>query len=383
MADFRFRVPAETYMGTDSLLKLPSLLSSYGADRVLVVADPLLHESRSVDRVLALLGDRGIQAILFDEVPEGATTSTAEDILRLARGSRANGIVGLGGVRVLSLGRAVAGSAIGSISLDEWIDGTLPVGKPIPYVSIPTTYRDPFLLTDECALVDARGRRIRVVAAPPGTTRAVVLDPSLSTGLFPKMAASCMLDILLEAIEGFVSARSNFYSDVLLERAVATAARCVDDFQSRPDDPSVRIEALRAAFLTGAGLASSSLGLGTAIVLALNARFQVPKASLSAVVLPYILEWAAKSRLEKVAALAPLLGENVTDLTTEEAAVKSVESVRSRLGLLKIPSRLKDFDLELERLVETAEHARTLDMTNHLPRTVSADDVFDIIKTAY
>jgi len=180
-----------------------------------------------------------------------------------------------------------------------------------------------------------------------------------------------------------VSARANFYSDVLLERAVGIAVRCVDAFQSRPDDPSVRLDALRAAFLTGAGLASSSLGLGTAVVLALNARFQVPKASLSAVVLPYILEWASKSRLEKVAALAPLMGEDVADLSTAEAAVKSVESVRTRLGLLKIPSRLKDFDLELERLVETAEHARTLDMTNHLPRTVSMDDVFDIMKTAY
>lgn len=383
MADFRFRVPAETYMGPDSLLKLPSLLKSYDADRVLVVADPMLHEARAVDRVLALLEDRGAKAILFDEVPDGATTSAAEDILRLARGSRANGVVGLGGVRVISMARAVAAAAAGTASLDDWIDGSPPTCRPVPFVSIPTTYRDPFLLTDECALTDARGRRVRVLAAAPGTTRAVILDPSLSTGLFPKAAASCMLDILLQAIEGFISVRANFYSDVLLERAVGIAAGCVDAFQSRPDDPSVRADALRASFLAGAGLAASSLGLGTAVVLALNARFQVPKASLAAVVLPYILEWASKSRLEKVAALAPLLGEDVADLTTAEAAVKAVESVRTRLGLLKIPSRLKDFDLELERLVETAEHARTLDMTNYLPRTVSTDDVFDIMKTAY
>ncbi|HOX11525.1 MAG TPA: iron-containing alcohol dehydrogenase [Spirochaetia bacterium] len=383
MADFRFRVPAETYMGPDTLLKLPSLLASYGSDRVLVVADPMLHEARAVDRVLALLEDRGSKAILFDEIPDGATTASAEDILRLARGARANGVVGLGGVRVLSAARAVAASAAGTASLDDWIDGTPPTCRPLPYISVPTTYRDPFLLTDECALTDARGRRARVLAASPGTTRAVILDPSMSTGLFPKAAAACMLDVLLQAIEGFVSARANFYSDVLLERAVALAASCVDAFQTRPDDPAVRADALRASFLTGAGLASSSLGLGTAVVLALNARFQVPKASLAAVVLPYMLEWASKSRLEKVAALAPLLGEDVSELTTAESAVKAVESVRTRLGLLKIPSRLKDFDLELERLVETAEHARTLDMTNHLPRTVSTDDVFDMMKTAY
>ncbi|HSV56349.1 MAG TPA: iron-containing alcohol dehydrogenase, partial [Magnetospirillaceae bacterium] len=376
-------VPAEIHLGPDTLLKLPGILSASGADRVLLIADPLLNESRSVDRILALLEDRGIQAILFDEVPAGCTSSTAEDVLRLARGSRAMGVVAAGGVRVLSLARVVAAVAEGSSTLDEWMDGTPPYCRSLPLVTIPSTYRDPFLLTDGCVLTDARGRRVRVLSAPSGTTRAVILDPSMSAGLFPKAAAARMLDLILQAVEGYVSARASFYSDILLERAVETACRCLDAFLIRPEDPAVRMDALRASFLTGAGLAASSLGLGTSVVLALNARFQVPKSSLAAVVLPYILEWASRSRLEKVAALAPRLGEDVSDLTTAESAAKAVESIRTRLGKLKIPSRLKDFDLELERLVEAAEHARTLEMTNHLPRTVSSDDVFDLMKTAY
>ncbi len=70
----------------------------------------------------------------------------------------------------------------------------------------------------------------------------------------------------------------------------------------------------------------------------------------------------------------------------EEAATKAalaIEALRTRLGVLKIPSRLKDFDLSLERLVETAETARRFDFMNFLPRAMTVDDVFDFIKTVF
>jgi alcohol dehydrogenase len=127
----------------------------------------------------------------------------------------------------------------------------------------------------------------------------------------------------------------------------------------------------------------SAPGIGTALSYAINAHYPVPKASLAAILLPYSMESASKSRLEKIAALCPLLGEDATDLAAADAAAKSVEWLRTRLGLLKIPSRLKDFDLSLDRLVETARDARELDFVNYLPRAVSVDDVFDFVKMAY
>lgn len=60
-----------------------------------------------------------------------------------------------------------------------------------------------------------------------------------------------------------------------------------------------------------------------------------------------------------------------------------VEWLRTKLGQLKIPSRLKDFDLSLDRLVDTARDARELDFMNYLPRAASVDDVFDFMKSAF
>jgi alcohol dehydrogenase len=95
------------------------------------------------------------------------------------------------------------------------------------------------------------------------------------------------------------------------------------------------------------------------------------------------MEVAAKSRLEKVAALASFFGEDLAESSPQEAASKAVEWLRTRLGLLKVPSRLKDFDLVLDRMVESARDARELDFMNYLPRAASVDDVFDFAKTAF
>jgi len=53
------------------------------------------------------------------------------------------------------------------------------------------------------------------------------------------------------------------------------------------------------------------------------------------------------------------------------------------MGLLKVPARLKEFDLSLDRLVPVAEVARDLDFVAFSPRPISTEDAYDILKQAY
>ncbi len=386
MADFTFAVRPRIWLGPDSLLRLPLLVGEYAlaaSPRALLIADPLLHEAKAVDRVRGLLEDRGVQVLLFDEVPSRATSRTADDALRLARGSRAPLVIAMGGIKTLMIARAVAACAPARLDIDALLDGR-PLGvSPLPLIELPTSLRHGFMTDESLALVDGRDRRIRLVRAPGTGPAAVLIDPNLSLGLSPKMAAACVIDGLMGAIESYISARSSFMSDLLAERAVSLLAAALDALIARPDDPAARAEAWRGAFLAAVAQGLSAPGMGSALSLAVNARYDVPKSSLAAIFLPYSMEAAAKSRLEKVAALLPLLGREEGPLPSIEAAAKAVEWLRTRLGLLKIPSRLKDFDLSLDRLVEVARDARELDFMNYLPRAVSVDDVFDFVKTAY
>ncbi|HUX36479.1 MAG TPA: iron-containing alcohol dehydrogenase [Rectinemataceae bacterium] len=388
MADFQFSIRPRVWIGSDSLLRLPLLAGESGVEgRAILIADPLLHESGAIDRVTSLLEDRGIKVLLFDELHGRATTRAAEDALRLSRGSRAAFVIGLGGQKTLMTARVAACLAQERIDVDAFIDGASVRTQPIPLIEIPTSLRHGFMCDDITILSDARDRRVRLIRSPGMAPVAVLIDPNLSTGLSSKLAASCVIDGLMGAVESYISARSSFLSDHLLEKAIELLAKSLAIIIARPDDPSARAEAWKGSFLAGLGQGLAAPGMGTALSLAINARHGVPKSSLAAILLPYSMEMGAKSRLEKIARIASLIGEErhgeEGELTNAEAASKAIEWLRIRLGLLKIPSRLKDFDLSLDDLVETARDARELDFMNWLPRSVSVDDVFDFVKTAY
>lgn len=386
MADFSFHVRPRVWIGSDALLRLPLLAGELAGEdkpRAMLVADPLLYEPKAIDRVRTLLEERGIQVLIFDEISERASSRAADDALRLARGSRSPLVISLGGVKTLMIGRAVASLAGCDADLDSVLDGADVRTEGVPLIEIPTSLRHPFMTQDGFILTDGRDRRARLVRLAGAAPGAVLVDPGLSASLSPKLAASCVIEGLLGAIEAYVSSKSTFLSDIFLEKAAASLAAALNGLIARPDDPSARAEAWKGSFLAALGQGISAPGLGTAVAFAVNARWPVPKAALAAILLPYSMEVAAKSRLEKMAALAPIFGEDTVESTPQEAAAKAVEWLRTRLGLLKIPSRLKDFDLVLDRLVECARDARELDFMNYLPRAASVDDVFDFIKTAF
>jgi alcohol dehydrogenase len=382
MADFRFHVPADCFIGQDALYKLPLVLEG-GPDRALLVADPGLSDAKTIERLTAVLEGRGMQLIPFDDLADRPSSAAVEDAVALVRGSRAPLVIGVGGIRALHVAKAVAAIAPGDATIDSWIDGEVPVRNPLPLALVPTSYRDPFLLSGGLVLTDARTGGAVFLQARRGVETAVILDPNAFAGLSAKASAAALLDGAMGAIEGYASAREGFLSDMALREAIGLYVHALDIAIQRPEDPQAKIDAARAFFLSGLGLAASSPGLGTAVSFAINARWGVPKANLAAVILPYLLESLSRSRPEKIAAIAPLLCEVDPNEGAAGAAARAVESMRTRLGLLKIPSRLKDFDLSLERLVETAEASRKFDFMNFLPRTMTVDDVFDFIKTVY
>jgi alcohol dehydrogenase len=95
------------------------------------------------------------------------------------------------------------------------------------------------------------------------------------------------------------------------------------------------------------------------------------------------MEKLVTSRPEKMAKTASLIGEVTDGVSVSEAANMAVDTVRSRMGQLQVPARLKDFDLSLDRLVPAAEAARDLEFVASSPWTVTSEDAYDLLKQAF
>jgi alcohol dehydrogenase len=335
-----------------------------------------------IDRVVSVLADAGVEAILFDEVPAQATADVAENAAELARGARCSVVVGLGGLKTLSIARTVAILASGRDYLFDLLDGAVPSGHILPFIAIPTTGRDPFLFSDRYIAVDPRDRSVKLVKSGARVCAAAILDPGLSESLSGKFAATTAFDGFCSAFESYCSSKANFFSDALMERAMELYVNIMDSFaDNRPFD-AYGIST-QAGFLTSLGVASSATGIGTALSYALNGRFPVAKSWCSTVILPYVMEYMAKVRVDRLAKVAQLIGEPVEGVGSSAAAAIAVDGIRRRIGLLKVPARLKDFGLALDKLVPVAECAHNLEFVSYSPRAMSSEDAYDLLKQAY
>jgi len=90
---------------------------------------------------------------------------------------------------------------------------------------------------------------------------------------------------------------------------------------------------------------------------------------------------------EKLAKLAPFMGEAVSGLSTDDRAKKAIESVRKLTGKLNemgvLPIRLRDVGVPEERLPEIAEAAVMDGASFYNPREVVAEEILVHLKNAY
>lgn len=381
MIDISFKLDPEILIGIDTINRTGTICNTYGG-RTLIVAEQVLYENRNIERLTAILDDFGVEAIVFDEIPAQAAADVAESAAELARGARCSVIVGFGGLTTQSIARITAIIAKSRLPVFELLDGVKPEGSFLPYIAIPTTGRDPFLFSDYLLAVDPRDRSIRQVKSPEGLCKAAIIDGNLSESLSGKFAATTAFDGFCVAVEAYCSNKSQFLSDALLEQAIFQYSQIMNSYGNNQTFDLIG-GITNAGILTALGSAVSAPGIGTALAYALNGRFSVAKSWCSTVLLPYILEKLVSARPEKIAKVAALMGEAVEGASTADSAEMAVEAIRRYMGVLKVPARLKEFNLSLDRLIPVAEAAHNLEFVAYSPWTIAAEDAFDLLKQAF
>ena len=251
MPDVLFHIPTRIVFGLDAVNRIGQLVADYG-ERAFLVTEAILYEGKVINRIQDILDKKGVQHIVFDEVVPNATSRTVDDGVTLARGAHADVVIGLGGVRTLSIAKCIAMTAPSAHDMDDYLSGVLPQGEPLPYIEVPTTCRNPFMFVDEYLMIDGRDRTGRVGRTQKGITKAVLIDSKLSLTLPAKYTATTIMDTLLGCIEGFLSSRVNFLSDTYLARAIEILGALVKEGIQNVDDRSHADERQQRGAASGA-----------------------------------------------------------------------------------------------------------------------------------
>lgn len=131
------------------------------------------------------------------------------------------------------------------------------------------------------------------------------------------------------------------------------------------------------------GAASSSFGVAHLLSIAINSRYKISRSLTSAILLPYVIEDAATYRADKLAVVSKLLRAAPQDADVNTAVSLLAEYVRQKIAMVNIPARLKDLGLTVEQLALAVEDAGELELINSLQKSMTTDDLFELIKKAY
>ncbi len=382
MADFVFRINPNIIIGSYTVSRLGNQVREWG-NRFFVIMDPILKELKLAEKILQSLADQKIETIVYYELNDGTSTKAVARALKLAREGHVHGVITVGGMKAMTIGRAVAAYYNEIHDFYTFVGGAQPNTQAIPCICVPTTYRFPFIFTSDLPLSDSRNHQIKFLKIQQNVCKLALIDPNLMLTLTDNQKAILSLELLSMTVESYISQKANFFSDMFAEKTMEILSYAFNG------SPSIEITTPEEVLLAQAGAmasmsaSSSSLGMTTLLSIGMNSRFQIKKPLIASIILPFALEDAAKFKAARLEKLAHLIGAATEEQKGEDAVKAFIDFVRQRIAAANLPTRLKDTKLSVEQLATVIEDVKDTDIMNLLPRSMTADDLFDFVKQAY
>lgn len=315
MSAFSFQTVPSLKFGEPAAQALAPMVSSFGAQRLMIVTDPGVVAAGLVEPVAAALKGLGLTVSVYDDVEADPPEAKVLAAVEAAGQFGAEAIVGLGGGSPMDTAKLVALLCRAEQPLSEMygvaqVDRSRVPGGRLPLFQVPTTAGTGSEVTP-IAIVTV-GAEIKLgVVDPVLYADGAVLDPSLTVGLPPHVTAHTGIDAMVHAIEAYTSkVRKNPLSDGLAEQALKLLASGLPAAMADGGNIQARGDMLLGAMLAGQAFANAPVAAVHALAYPIGALFHVPHGLSNTQVLGPVLRFNAETHPALYAELADLLVPN-------------------------------------------------------------------------
>jgi maleylacetate reductase len=199
---------------------------------------------------------------------------------------------------------------------------------------------------------------------PAVLPRSVVYDPALTLSMPPGLSATSGINALAHAVEALYAPDASPVISLMAEEGIRALASAL------PVVTEARSQALYGAWLCGACLGATTMGLHHKLCHVLGGAFNLPHAGTHTVVLPYVVAFNAPSIPHALAALRRALG------TADPA--RELYDLGRRLGA---PRSLAELGMPADGIDRAVELATSAPYSN--PREVTPEDLRTLLTAAY
>ena len=223
--NFDFFMPAKVLFGAGRLNELAKVPLPGKKALIVLTAGKSMKQSGTLDRVVSLLGQNGVQSVIFDRILPNPVLRHVTEGAALARAEGCDFVVGLGGGSSIDSAKAIAVMAKNPGNYWDYI-GSGSGGKmkvehgALPIVAITTTAgtgteADPWTVITK----DGATEKIGFGIAETFPTLSIV-DPELMTTVPAKLTAFQGFDALFHATEGFMANIATPVSDLFALKSI-------------------------------------------------------------------------------------------------------------------------------------------------------------------
>jgi len=385
LQEFMFHLPTKVYFGSQTVEKVGEEAGNLGKKALIVSGRNFARKTGILKKVEDLIEKAGVKIALFEEVEPNPSLKTVEEGADLSKREKCDVIIGLGGGSAIDTAKGIAVLSTNSGPLTSYLGRDKVKKLPLPIIAIPTTAGTGSEVTPYATFINNKKRppRKEMITDRLILPRVALVDPNLTLSLPLSLTADSGVDALSQAIESYISKRSQSLSEIFALKAVELLAQYLPRVMKNPKNLEFRSFCLYASLLGGIAIAHTGTVLVHGMSYRLTSEFGVTHGRAVGVLLPWVCEFNLSGNYAKFSSLARALGDKTENLSEEEMAKKSIEKIRELLLQVGIPQDLKEKEIKEEKIEEFAKEVmknRRKMLAN--PRLPTLSDLVDLYKKA-
>ena len=379
-------LPRYMRMGAGASQELAPLLQQLGVKHPLIVTDKDMVRFGYLEGLTKGLDNAGIPYAVFDgTVPDPTVASVNEGVARLKEKNH-DGVVALGGGSPIDSAKAIGHLAWFGGRMRDYKAPTMSDEQGIPLVAVPTTAGTGSEATRFTVITDEETDEKMLCPGAAFCPVAALVDYELTLTMPRRLTADTGVDTLTHAIEAYVSAKRNPFSDGMAQMTITAVSKYLRTACNEPDNREAREGMMLAAMHGGMAFSNASVCMVHGMSRPIGAFFHVPHGLSNAMLLPSVTAFSIDAAPDRYADCARFMGITTPEDSDQDACQKLLQELRQLNKDLDVPTP-KDYGIDEQRFFEVlptmAEQALGSGSPGSNPRVPTADEIVEVYKQAW
>ena len=385
-----FMSPERVICGTGAVEQLGELLKEFGTRKVLVVTDDIVAHLDAFETVKDSLEKADIDHHVYSEVDANPTDVQVEKGAKVFSEHGADALVGVGGGSSMDTAKAIGILVNNGGSITDYDFGTetdftqvKAVSNLIPpLIAIPTTSGTGAEVSAWAVVTNTKDNYKFFPGGWQVLPKVALVDPLMTASMPPLVTASTGMDALSHAIEAIVSPYAIPQTDAFAFSAIRLIMKHIGPAVSDGSNIEAREGMAMAAMEAGLSMNAWCGGVH-ALGHQLTTQYGMPHGMAMGLMMPVVMNFNLIARLDRFIDIAIAMGENVEGLSLIDAAQKAPQAVFKLVKALGLPTSLKEYGADPQRLPDCAEWSLKDSDLQGNPRTMTREQVDGLFQKAF